>query len=143
MGKGQRGFVDLSNIEVNASNHFSPRCFSWPNCRKLYKYRQVDKIVAGIVGRVDVDHLYLAVISRLQQLQNLQIVTLDVEILGSVPIHAFLRAGAQGAGGALLSQPQAVRFALPLKLVLLKVVVDVFTAQRKQLTRNGGTCSAE
>ena len=93
----------------------------------------IDKIVAGIVGRVDVDHLHLAVISRLQQLQDLQVVTLDVKVLGGVPIYAFLWTGTQSAGGTLLGQPQAVRFALPLKLVLLKIVVDVLAAQRKQL----------
>ena len=93
----------------------------------------IDKIVAGVVGRVDVDHLYLAVISRLQQLQDLQIVTLNVEVLGGVPIHAFLRAGTQGTGGTLLGQLQTVCLALPLKLVLLKVVVDVLATQRKQL----------
>ena len=93
----------------------------------------IDKIIAGVVGRVDIDHLHLAVVSRLQQLQDLQVVALDVEVPGGVPVHAFLRAGAQGAGGTLLGQPQAFRLALPLKLVLLKIVVDVLAAQRKQL----------
>ena len=69
----------------------------------------------------------------MQQLQNFQVVALDVEVLGGVPVHAFLRAGAQGTGGTLLGQPQAVRLALPLKLILLKIVVDVLAAQRKQL----------
>ena len=93
----------------------------------------IDKIVASIVGWVNIDHLHLAVISRLQQLQNLQVVTLDVKVLGGVPIYAFLWTGTQSAGGTLLGQPQAVRLALPLKLVLLKIVVDVLAAQRKQL----------
>ena len=99
---------------------------------RVGKVISIDEIVAGVVGRVDVDHLLLAVVGRLQQLQDLQVVALNVEVLGGVPVHTFLWAGTQGASGTLLSQPQAVRLALPLKLVLLKVVVDVLAAQGKQ-----------
>lgn len=48
-------------------------------------------------------------------------------------VYAFFWVGAQGAGGSLLGQPQAVRPAIPLKLVLFKVAVDALTAQRMQL----------
>ena len=47
-------------------------------------------------------------------------------------IRDSLWAGTQSACGTLLGQPQAVRLALPLKLGLLKIVVDVLAAQRKQ-----------
>ena len=62
------------------------------------------KIVTGVVGRIDIDHLYLPVVSGLQELQHLQIVALDVQILGGIPVYAFLRAGTQRAGRALLRQ---------------------------------------
>ena len=41
----------------------------------------VDKIIARIIGRINVDHLDLAQIGFLQELQHFQIVALDVEVL--------------------------------------------------------------
>ena len=38
----------------------------------------VDKVVTGVVGRVDVDHLHLAQIGLLEQLEHLQVVALNV-----------------------------------------------------------------
>ena len=44
----------------------------------------LELVVAGVVRRVDVDHLDLAEIRLLQELQHLQIVTFNDEILGCV-----------------------------------------------------------
>ncbi len=93
----------------------------------------VDEIVPRVVGRVDVDHLHLAVVGGLEQLQNLQIVPLYVEVPGVLPVHALPGAGPQRPGGPLLCQPQALRLALPLEAVLFKIVVDVLPAQPQQL----------
>ena len=101
--------------------------------QRISKIICVNKIIAGVIRRVDVDHLDLAVVGRLQQLQHLQVISLDVEVLGGVPVDAFSRAGTQGPAGTLLGKAQALGFALPLKAVLFKVVVNVFAAQRKQL----------
>ena len=67
------------------------------------------------------------------ELQDLQVVALNIEVLGCVPAYAVPRHRPEGGGTALLRQPQAVAFALPLELVFLKVVRDVFAAKRKQL----------
>ena len=48
----------------------------------------IDEVVAGVVRRVDVDHLHLAEIALLQQLKDFQIVALDVEVFGGVPVLA-------------------------------------------------------
>ena len=55
----------------------------------------VDKVVAGVVRRINVDHLDLAEIAFLQELENFQIVALDVEVFGGVPILALCHTGAQ------------------------------------------------
>lgn len=55
----------------------------------------VDEVVARVVGRVDVDHLDLAGVGVAQELERVEVVALDVEVLGRVPVHALLRARAQ------------------------------------------------
>ena len=92
----------------------------------------IHEVIARVVGRVYVDHLHLAEIGFLQQLQNLQVIALNIEVLRRVPIHAVPRYGPQGGGTAFLCQPQTVAFALPLELVLLEIVCDVLTAQGEQ-----------
>ena len=54
----------------------------------------VDKIIAGIIRGINVDHLDLAEIRLLQELQHFQVVAFDDEILSCVKINAFLTAGA-------------------------------------------------
>ena len=46
----------------------------------LCKVVLIDKIIAGVVRRVNVDHLDLAQIGFLQELQHFQIVALDIEV---------------------------------------------------------------
>ena len=54
---------------------------------------RVDEVVAGVVGRVDVDHLDLAQIRLLQQLQYFQIVALDDEIFRGIEVDTSAGAG--------------------------------------------------
>ena len=46
----------------------------------------VDEVVAGVVGRVDVDHLDLAHIGLVEELEHLQVLALDEEVLGGLPV---------------------------------------------------------
>ena len=55
----------------------------------------VDEVVAGVVRWIDIDHLDLAEIALLQELENFQIVALNVEIFGGVPVLSLRHAGAQ------------------------------------------------
>ena len=48
--------------------------------RTLGKIVLIDKIIAGVVRRINVDHLDLAQIGFLQELQHFQIISLDVEV---------------------------------------------------------------
>jgi hypothetical protein len=61
----------------------------------------------------DVDHLDLAEVGLLKQLQDLQVVTLDEEILGGVEINGFLAAGRQGGDAGLLDDLETVGLARP------------------------------
>ncbi len=47
----------------------------------------VEEVVARVVGRVDVDELDLAGVGGTQELEGIQIVSLDVEVAGRVPAH--------------------------------------------------------
>ena len=55
----------------------------------------VDEVVARVVGRVDVDHLDLAEVGLLQELEDFEVVALDVEVFRLLEIHALGFAGAQ------------------------------------------------
>ena len=97
--------------------------------QRIGKVIIVHKVVACVVGRVYIDHLYPAEVGFLQQLQYLQIVALNVQVLGLIPIYTVLLNRAEGGGAALLRQTQAFAFTLPLKLILLKFVCDILAAQ--------------
>ena len=93
----------------------------------------IDKVVARIVRWIDINHLHAPEIGGLQQLEHLQIVALYVQVLRFVKVDAFLFAGAQCAGGTPLGKLQTLGFALPLKLVLFKIIGNIFAAHCQQL----------
>ena len=63
--------------------------------RRLRKVILIDKVIARVVRRIDIDHLHLVEIGLLQALQHIEVVTLDVEVLRVVEVHALLTAGTQ------------------------------------------------
>ncbi len=68
----------------------------------LGKIILIDKIVASIVGWVDIDHLDLAEVGLLEQLQGIQIIALNKQVLGGVKIHALFPVGTQGLGNGCI-----------------------------------------
>ncbi len=79
----------------------------------------VDKILAGVIRRVDINHLDLAQPGFLQQFQRIEIIALDKQVFGAVKVDAFFAARPQGfvdwrVGGeqcfALAGPVQAVAF---------------------------------
>ena len=58
---------------------------------------RVNEFVAGIVRRVDVNHLHLAQVRLLEQLQYLQVVAFDNQVLRGIEVHAFFRARTERA----------------------------------------------
>ena len=55
----------------------------------------INEVVAGIIRRVNIDHLDLAEIALLQDFQDFQIIALNIEILRGVPVAAVGFHGAQ------------------------------------------------
>ena len=79
----------------------------------------VDEVVARVVRRVDVDHLHLAQIRLLQELEHFEVVALDVEVFGSVPVFALCRTGAQRLADGLVRLYNGRLLSHPGKLVAL------------------------
>ncbi len=82
----------------------------------------IHKIIARVIWRVNINHLDLAHIGVLKQLQHFEVVALYVEVLGLVPIHAFFGTRAQrlvdGGSGFL----QCRSFAHPGKVIDFGIV---------------------
>ena len=86
----------------------------------------INEILAGVIGRVNIDQLHLARIGFAQQLQHLQIIALDHNVLGRVPILAVALCRAQraeawgqrkGARAGLAFPIQAIAFSAFFHLV--------------------------
>ena len=137
-GKAQAGIHHIEPVGVKTAHGFGVTFggllghFLIPR-QRVGKIVLIDEIIAGVVGRIDIDHLHLAVIGGLQEFENLQIVALYVKVLRGVKVHAFFGAGAQCAGGTLLRQPQTFRLSFPLKLVFFKIIIDILPAERQEL----------
>ena len=84
----------------------------------------VDKVVAGVVGRVDVYHLDLAQVALLQEFQGFEVVAFDVEVLGGVEVLGFFHAGAQRLADGFRGFYHGVALADPGKFVGLVAFRD-------------------
>src|SRR5438552_19009033 len=74
---------------------------------------RVDEVVAGVVRRVDVNHLDLAEVRLLKKLQYFKIVTFNDQIFGALKIHALFRARQERAKGGSLNGIKALGLASP------------------------------
>ena len=83
----------------------------------------VDKIVAGVVRWVNVDHLHSAKVGLVEELEDFQVVALDEEVLGGVKVHGFLAAGDEGGASRGLEQADGVALAGPGEGVAFGAVV--------------------
>src|SRR5665213_3006682 len=59
----------------------------------------IDKIIAGVVRRIDVDEFDFAVVALLQELENFQVVALDHEVAGRLPVDTLVWRWAKCPGG--------------------------------------------
>ena len=91
--------------------------------RTLCKIVLIDKIVACIIGRINVDHLDLAQIGFLQELQHFQIIALDVEVLAvkaagcTVLTNAVCHNRAQGCRNGRIGRQHRLFLVRPSKLI--------------------------
>ena len=79
----------------------------------------VDEVLAGVVGRVDVDQLDPAGVALLEQLEHLQVVPLDHHVAGGVPLDAVRLLRPQGAAGGGEGGPAGGPLAVPVEAELL------------------------
>lgn len=89
----------------------------------LRKVIVVNEIMTRVVRWVDVDHLDLARIRVAKELQRVEVVALDVEILGSIPVNALFRAGAQALVNGAIRLLLGVALAWPGELVALSLTL--------------------
>ena len=94
------------------------------------KFVEIDKAVAaGVVGRVDVNHLHAASVGFLQDFQGFQIFRLDKQIARAVKIHGFGAAGGKGVESRCLQRAVGIGFARPIKLVTLVLMREIVRAE--------------
>src|SRR5690606_10600507 len=79
----------------------------------------VNKVSARIVGRIYVDQLDLASVALLEQLEHLEVVALDEQVLGSVPVDALRWGRAERVGGRCEREPASSALPVPGEPVLL------------------------
>src|SRR5690606_28102768 len=79
----------------------------------------VYKIAACVVRRVNINRLDPSSITLLQKLQHLQVVALDHQVLGGVPVHAVFRARTQRTGGGRERKLTRAPLSVPVETVLL------------------------
>ena len=89
----------------------------------LLKIISIDKIFARIVRRINVDHLDLAQIGFLQELQHFQIIALDVEVLAvkatgsAIFANAIRHNGTQGCRDGRICRQHRLFLVRPCKLI--------------------------
>ena len=94
------------------------------------KFVGIDKAVgAGVVGRVDVNHLHAAGVGFLQDFQGFEVFRLDKQIARAVKIHRFGAAGGKGVESRRLQRAVGIGFARPVELVTLVLMREIVRAE--------------
>ena len=89
----------------------------------LGKIILIHKVVAGVVGWVNINHFDFAQIGFLQQLQHFQVIALNVQVFGietaggAILAHAFHHARTQRFGNGRIGQQHRLLFIRPGKLI--------------------------
>ena len=84
----------------------------------------VNEVVTRVVRGIDVDQLHLAGIGFAHDLEGLEVVTLDVEVLGRIPVLGLLGAGAHGLLGGTARLELGLALAGPSELITLARAVN-------------------
>jgi hypothetical protein len=84
----------------------------------------VDKIIASVVRRVNVDHLNFSAIVVAQEFKDIKIVALDIEVLSRVEIDRFFTAGAQCCLDWRVRKEGRRPLARPVELVAFRTSLD-------------------
>src|SRR5690554_169591 len=89
----------------------------------------IDEIVAGIIGRVDIDHLDLAQVGFLQEFEGVEVIAFDEEVFGGVEVDALVSRGSQRLGDGGVGGDGGGALSGPVESVALAGSVDDMVAQ--------------
>ena len=96
------------------------------------KFVGIDEgIIAGVVGRVDINHFYAAGIGFLQDFQGFEIFGLDKHVLRTVEIYRFFPTGGQRIGSGALQVEIGGCFARPIELIAFARVSKIVRTEDK------------
>ena len=110
----------------------------------LSKIIIIDKVVACVIWRVDINHFYLTEISLTQYFEHIEVVALYVNILCVVKINTVLTARAESHCSRRISQTVCSTLVRPRKLITLFTFADNIIRQfcLKFLKVNSKLCLA-
>ena len=102
-------------------------------CR-LSEIIMIYKIIACVIWRVNINHLNLAHVGVLKQLQNFEVIALDIEILCMLPVHTFLGTRTQRLVDRRCRLSQGSTFAHPSKVIDFRSILhSLVTKQQTEL----------
>ena len=100
----------------------------------------IDEVVASVVRRINVDELHLAGVGLLQNLQRVQVVALDIEVLGGVPILRLAQLGNHRLVDGAARLGLSLALAGPSELVTLALAFGHITQKIAQRVEVNGAC---
>lgn len=95
----------------------------------------VDEVIPRIIRRIDVNHLDLAEVAFLQQLERVEVVALDVEVLRRVPVLAFFFDRAQRFLDGRVRLDKGGLFAYPGEFIRFLALADVVVQELLELVK--------
>ena len=82
----------------------------------------INKVITRIVRRININHLYLTQIRLLEKFKHFEVITLNIKVLGVVPIHTILLYGTQRLLNRLQNFSTSCLLANPVELVCLRSI---------------------
>lgn len=77
----------------------------------------INKIITRIVRRININHLHLTQIRLLEKFKHFEVITLNIKVLGVVPIHTILLYGTQRLLGRTQNLCTCSLLAHPVELI--------------------------
>ena len=82
----------------------------------------INKVITRIVRRININHLYLTQIRLLEKFKHFEVITLNIKVLGVIPIHTILLYGTQCLLNRLQNFGTSCLLANPVELVCLRSI---------------------
>ena len=86
------------------------------------KVIMINKVITRIVRRININHLYLTQIRLLEKFKHFEVITLNIKVLGIIPIHTILLYRTQRLLNRLQNFGTSCLLANPVELVCLRSI---------------------